>query len=602
VAIDRVELLRGSGSSLYGSNSAGGVINIVTDEGGGELHGMIQAEGGTLGLGRGRGQIGGGAFNDRFKYTFGLSHINVSDGVDGYDPSRSTGGQAHLRYDFSAKTSIFGRFYGSDDFVMSNSGPRTAGIPAANLPASATFYRAVPLPPEEVEKYAQGQPVNFGNATYVPNVNDSDNRRAQQFQTWALKFQHLFSPFASLQASYQKVDTIRVYSNGPAGVGFQNAIPNYQFFAGLTDTIDAKTNLQLGPLSQLTLGYEFEREMYDDFLDNNNPAARSRTSTYAKQNSNAVYFQNQISLFANSLQISLSGRAQFFDLSAPRFGSGISSSYSNVPLSAPPKALTGDAAISYFMQSTGTKLRVHGGNAYRAPGLYERFGALFSTNPTTGVITLTPIGDPYLGQDRYNSIDGGIDQYFLNNRVRISGTYFYSRMVTLTAYDSVNSVIRIGQDAWGRTQGYINGSGGISRGLELGAETRPTSTTTVSGSYTYTRANTDRDLQARGFFRTFHTPRHTFNMVAIQRIGNRVNLAVDFGGTSEIFNPFIGAKPFAFDGFTKTDVSASYQIRPTDAGGVKVYTRIENVFNRNIYDQGNRLPKATIVSGLSYQF
>src|SRR4030095_5805869 len=33
--IDRVEVLRGSGSSLYGSNAIGGVINIVTDEGGG---------------------------------------------------------------------------------------------------------------------------------------------------------------------------------------------------------------------------------------------------------------------------------------------------------------------------------------------------------------------------------------------------------------------------------------------------------------------------------------------------------------------------------------------------------------------------------------
>src|SRR6185295_3313462 len=30
--ISRVEVLRGSGSSLYGSNAVGGVVNIVTDE------------------------------------------------------------------------------------------------------------------------------------------------------------------------------------------------------------------------------------------------------------------------------------------------------------------------------------------------------------------------------------------------------------------------------------------------------------------------------------------------------------------------------------------------------------------------------------------
>ena len=605
VAADRVELLRGSGSSLYGSNSAGGVVNIVTDEGGGRVHGTLQAEGGTLGLGRGRGQIGGGLFNDRFKYSFGLLHLNVSRGVDGNDANRSTGGQAHLRYDITPQTSVSGRFYGSDDFVQTNSTPRTAGIPAANLPAGALFYNAVPLPTDQVERLARREPADYGNATYVPNVDDPDNRRTYQFQSWALRFQHRFSPLASFHASYQKLDTIRVLENGPAGIGFQNPVPNYQFFAGLTDTLDAKTNIQFGPWSQLTLGYEFEREAYDDFLDNNNPnpVSRIRTATSAQQKSNAAYFQDQISLFSNRLQISLSGRSQFFRLSPPRFDvAGISNVYANIPLVSPPEALTGDAAVSYFIQGSGTKLRVHGGNAYRAPGLYERFGAFFTTNAQTGVIALNAIGDPDLGQDRYNSVDGGIDQYLFRDRVRLSATYFYSRMVTLTAYDSANSVIKVGADRWGRTQGYINGSGGISRGLELGVESRPTASLTVSGAYTYARANTDRDLQFRGFFRTFGTPRHTYSVVAMQRIGQHVNLALDIAGNSDILSPFIGARPFRFPRFTKTDVSASYVLKPTDGGGVRLYTRIENIFNRTIYDQGNLLPKASVVSGLSYQF
>ena len=33
--VSRLEVLRGSGSSLYGSNAVGGVVNVVTDEGGG---------------------------------------------------------------------------------------------------------------------------------------------------------------------------------------------------------------------------------------------------------------------------------------------------------------------------------------------------------------------------------------------------------------------------------------------------------------------------------------------------------------------------------------------------------------------------------------
>ena len=36
----RIEVLRGSGSSLYGSNSMSGTVNIITDPGGGPTHGV----------------------------------------------------------------------------------------------------------------------------------------------------------------------------------------------------------------------------------------------------------------------------------------------------------------------------------------------------------------------------------------------------------------------------------------------------------------------------------------------------------------------------------------------------------------------------------
>ena len=48
-----------------------------------------------------------------------------------------------------------------------------------------------------------------------------------------------------------------------------------------------------------------------------------------------------------------------------------------ISLAAPPNAYTGDVALSYFVAGTGTKLRTHMCNAYRAPSLYERFGTSF---------------------------------------------------------------------------------------------------------------------------------------------------------------------------------------------------------------------------------
>src|SRR5689334_14544635 len=71
--VSRLEVLRGSGSSLYGTNAIGGVINLVTDEGGGPIHGSALAEGGGLGLFRTRAQISGGIRNNRVVYSGGVS-------------------------------------------------------------------------------------------------------------------------------------------------------------------------------------------------------------------------------------------------------------------------------------------------------------------------------------------------------------------------------------------------------------------------------------------------------------------------------------------------------------------------------------------------
>src|SRR5262249_30495257 len=45
---DRLEVLRGSGSSLYGTNAIGGIINVISDQGGAPTHGQVQIEGGQL--------------------------------------------------------------------------------------------------------------------------------------------------------------------------------------------------------------------------------------------------------------------------------------------------------------------------------------------------------------------------------------------------------------------------------------------------------------------------------------------------------------------------------------------------------------------------
>ena len=49
--IERIEILRGAGSSLYGADAVGGVLNIVTREASGSARSSVRAQGGSFGTG-----------------------------------------------------------------------------------------------------------------------------------------------------------------------------------------------------------------------------------------------------------------------------------------------------------------------------------------------------------------------------------------------------------------------------------------------------------------------------------------------------------------------------------------------------------------------
>lgn len=602
---ERLEIVRGSGSSVYGTNAAGGVVNVITQEGGPPLHGGLLFEGGTLGLFRGRGAIGGGALGNRLRYTGSAQHINVTRGVDGNDANRSTSLQGFARYDFTPSLSLSGRFWGSDDFVQLNISPTTAGIPAANFPASGVIP-AVMLSPENVRILNAGGAPDFRGVTLIPGRDDPDSRRASRFATTALILRHTLTPRLNWQASYQRVHTARTFHNGPAGTGFQPAAENYSNYVGDIDTVDARLNAIAASWLTLTAGYEFERENYFDFQNNNLPAPRTVISqTAVKQDANAAFVAAQFALLERRLQISLSGRGQFFRMFRPQFVlTGTANNYDRVPLESPPRALTGDAAIAYLIPGTSTKLRAHAGNAYRAPALYERFGGGFSASPVTGEVLFTPYGDPRLAPDRYNSVDAGVDQYLFQDRLRLSATWYYQRAVSLTAFDSSGG-IRPDTDPFGRSLGYINGSGGTSRGFELGVEARPSRKLTLTGSYTYTNANLDRDITVRDFWRVLQAPRHVASFVVMQQWTRRLDTSFEFFRSSGYYSGFFAvnrARAFEFPGFTKADLVGGYRVWANDSQSARVYAMVENVFNQRFYQNGWLAPQAAFRGGLQYAF
>jgi iron complex outermembrane receptor protein len=598
VSLERVEILRGSGSSLYGSNAIGGVVNLVTDSGGGKLRGQAQIEGGGLGLVRGRGTVAGGAMDDRLFYSAGLSELNVTRGVDGDDRARQTSTQGLLGYHFNPNVTLAARVYANDAFVALNESPDVA--PGFAPPPSGSRVKAIPLDLDEQRRIeARGVPLtpdnyNRGDANFIPDLNDPDNRRKSNFFSGALNFTQRLSDRASYQLSYHRVDVNRSFLDGPLGVGSfgEPAFTTISKFAGDIDTFSSRVDLRLGGMDLLTAGYEFERESYGDFSGDESPIP-PRASLDIRERSHTFFAQNQTRLLADRLQLSAAFRLQGFDLSRPAFSGG-APRYDGVSFDAPPKAYTGDGSAAYLFRSTNTKLRAHVGNGYRAPSLFERFGASFFGGD------FTPLGDPRLKPERSIAVDGGIDQTFLRGRARVSATYFYTRLQNIIDFGSLPPT-----DPFGRIfGGYLNLGGGLARGVELSADISPTRSTSLFASYTYTNAD-QRAPNAAGYLPIPGVSDHLFTLVATQRIGRRVDLTFDLSAISD-YSPSFPSPSFdtlyIFPGYVKADLVTAYTLPIDDRLSLRFYGKIENVFDRAYTESGFRAPGAYFIGGAAFRF
>ena len=161
--------------------------------------------------------------------------------------------------------------------------------------------------------------------------------------------------------------------------------------------VQARLDSAFGTSNFFSAGYEFEREQY--YREVSDVSATVTIDSY----SHALYAQDRIELLDSRLQLSFGGRAQTFNLPDPVFVGG-SHPYGDANFEAP-SAYTGDAALACFFPDSGTKLRVHVGNSYRAPSPFERFGGSFSSFSSA----FSFWGDPRLKPEQSVAFDGGID-------------------------------------------------------------------------------------------------------------------------------------------------------------------------------------------------
>jgi vitamin B12 transporter len=568
--LDRVEVLRGSGSSIYGTNAIGGVINLVPAVGAGGPHFEFGFDGGSLALFRERFR-GSGGLGKRAGFSFGLSRVDVRRGVDGNDQYGDTAGSGRFQFNPTRTATLSANFYGTISNARVNDSPFA-------LPAAFTS--------------GQQYPAAIEGVTFHPDINNPDEGRRNRLLVSSVRFTDQPKAAFSYSVAYQHVGSERRNYNGPLiDPQFAAFYPfgDFEFVAvnnGATDTLDARVNFQFGHHNLATAGFEYENE---SIFQSSLPAFSAFNNTTDRQRTLALFGQDQIFLLHDRLQISVGARAQSFRIRAadrPGFLSAI----------APKRSLTGDGSIAYFIRSTGTKLRAHLGNGFRAPSLFERFGA-----GTFAQVGFVRFGDPTLRAEQSISVDAGFDQRLARDHARFGASYFYTHLQRVIAFTSF-TVDPLGL---GRFSGYVNQPGGLSRGVETYVETTPFRGADWRASYTFT--NSDRFVPRLGLQPEYAIPKHLLGLTINERYRS-FTFSFDLNRTGAFIQPiFENDFPFrtaelTFAGYTKADLFASYQRRGSERIALTFFGGADNLFGVKYFENGFRAPGLAARAGIIVRF
>src|ERR1051325_10723380 len=402
VALDRIEVLRGAGSSIYGTHAIGGVVNLIPANGSSGFHLDAGFDGGSLATYRERLQASGGG--EHYGFNGGVNRVDVRNGIDGDDEYGNTGFAGRLRLNPTPSITISANLLGNIANARLNDSP--FALPAA-FGSTERFPAAV------------------AGVTFQPDFNNPDQGRRNRLLVGSGRFSQVVSDTLSYSVAYQRVSSDRRNYNGPAvDPRFASFVPfgDFEFQNinnGDVDTVDGRVNLYFSKSNLLTAGFEFERE---SLFQSSTPSFTFFNDTTDRQRTFAVFGQDQLSFLDDRLRLSIGVRGQWYRIrSADRPGvlQGREAETS----------ATGDGAIAYFIRSTGTKLRAHVGNGFRAPSLFERFG-----EGDFGAAGVIRFGDPTLKAEQSISADGGFDQRLANDRVLFGATYFYTRLQRLIAF------------------------------------------------------------------------------------------------------------------------------------------------------------------------
>ncbi|MBN1142608.1 MAG: TonB-dependent receptor [Deltaproteobacteria bacterium] len=361
--IERIEILRGPQSVLYGSDAMAGVIQIITKKGSGKPSLQVTAEGGSFRTFRETAASSGG--NERLNYSLSLSRID-SDGISA--ASEADGNRERDGY--------------------------RANALALRLGVNPTPHAAIDLIGRYLESSTELD--NFGG----PMGDDPNNEL--DWKSWQLRLQGRWRPLGErweTKAAVSAVDNDRVNDNNP-DAGHPDALLRSSYDSRLYKA-EWQNDIRLGENHLLTMGAEYQDEKmksryYEEgsytfmgttyyFTDSSEFRARSKTTA-------GLFVQEQFQ-FRKTFFATLGMRLDDHE----SFGSHA----------------TWKIAAAYVLPQTQTRFSASFGTGFKAPSLYQLYA---DSSYVQGNVDLDP--------EQSRGWEARLEQPFLERRLVLNATYF----------------------------------------------------------------------------------------------------------------------------------------------------------------------------------
>jgi vitamin B12 transporter len=530
--IDKVEIVRGAESAIYGTDAVSGVIQLFTHRGETRVPEVsVFAEGGSFSTARGGGEVGGLVGN--FDYSAAGSYLET----DGQGPNdsfinRTLSGNFGYRFSETNHLRLTVRNNTSD-----------AGIPGQ------TIFE----PPSLHQKYDQR--IFSANARWDFATGKHWHHEISGGEMYTR--QHNDNPIQSFFATDPNLGCSQANPASVPTAEFCDFTGDSRFQYNRAN-VSAQSSYLLSNFGA-TAGYEYEVE---------NAFLSSVNVNHARRNNQAGFLDFRYRPIRR-VSLNFGGRAEananFGTRVAPRIGGSVVARYGS--------GVVGD-----------TLFRVFYGQGIKEPRFDQTLGDNFGD-----------FGNPSLKPESSKNWSAGLEQKLLNDRVRLSADYFYNSFYNIVSFafclpDATNpagnscGLIIPGAPATGFGF-FFNTDRALSRGVSVSGESKFTRWLNLAGNYTY---DDTRVLQAPNAFDPSELPgnhllRRPVNSGSLTLNGQWRRVGVTIGGYFtgvRTDSDFLGLRLTRNPGYARFDVAGHYEL----GHGVLLYARAQNLFDKQYQD------------------